>query len=76
MTTHSKYPLQNFSTNNAKVLTENSQPVFDFKFSTFQNRDLLRHVFSKSSPVVNSPVLNSPVVNSQRDGACHDFKKT
>ena len=32
MTTHSNYPLQNFSTNNAKVLTENSQPVLDFKF--------------------------------------------
>ena len=31
MTTHSNYSLQNFSTNNAKVLTENSQPVLDFK---------------------------------------------
>ena len=30
MTTHSNYSLQTFSTNNAKVLTENSQPVFDF----------------------------------------------
>ena len=30
MTTHSNYSLQNFSTNNAKVLTENSQPVLDF----------------------------------------------
>ena len=30
MTTHSNYSLQNFSTNNAKVLAENSQPVFDF----------------------------------------------
>ena len=34
MTTHSNYSLQNFSTNNAKVLTENSQPVLDFKFNT------------------------------------------
>ena len=31
MTTHSNYSLQNFSTNNAKVLTENSQPVLDFR---------------------------------------------
>ena len=30
MTTHSNYSLQNFSTNNAKVLTGNSQPVPDF----------------------------------------------
>ena len=30
MTTHSNYSLQNFSTNNAKALTENSQPVLDF----------------------------------------------
>ena len=32
MTTHSNYSLQNFSTNNAKVLTENSQSVLDFKY--------------------------------------------
>ena len=31
MTTHFNYSLQNFSTNNAKVLTGNSQPVPDFK---------------------------------------------
>ena len=30
MTTHSNYSLQNFSANNAKVLTENGQPVLDF----------------------------------------------
>ena len=33
MTTHSNYSLQNFSTNNAKVLTGNSQPVPDFKLA-------------------------------------------
>ena len=32
MTTHSNYSLQNFSANNAKALTENSQPVLDFKY--------------------------------------------
>ena len=31
MTTHFNYSLQNFSMNNAKVLTGNSQPVPDFK---------------------------------------------
>ena len=36
MTTHSNYSLQNFSTNNAKVLTENSQPVLDFTYVLFQ----------------------------------------
>ena len=30
MTTHFNYSLQNFSTNNAKGLTENSQPVLNF----------------------------------------------
>ena len=30
MTTHFNYSLQNFSMNNAKVLTGNSQPVPDF----------------------------------------------
>ena len=34
MTTHSNYSLQNFSTNNAKVLTGNSQPVPDFTVIT------------------------------------------
>ena len=34
MTTHSNYSLQNFSTNNAKVLTGNSQPVPDFTLHT------------------------------------------
>ena len=34
MTTHSNYSLQNFSTNNAKVLTGNSQPVPDFKLGS------------------------------------------
>ena len=38
MTTHSNYSLQNFSTNNAKVLTENSQPVLDFIY--YQKNDL------------------------------------
>ena len=33
MTTQSNYSLQNFGMNNAKVLTGNSQPVPDFKFS-------------------------------------------
>ena len=32
MTTHFNYSLQNFSMNNAKVLTGNSQPVPDFTF--------------------------------------------
>ena len=31
MATHFNYSLQNFSMNNAKVLTGNSQPVPDFK---------------------------------------------
>ena len=31
MTTHFNYSLQNFSMNNAKVLTGNSQPVPDIK---------------------------------------------
>ena len=33
MTTHFNYSLQNFSMNNARVLTGNSQPVPDFKCS-------------------------------------------
>ena len=32
MATHFNYSLQNFSMNNAKVLTGNSQPVPDFKY--------------------------------------------
>ena len=39
MTTHSNYSLQNFSTNNAKVLTENSQPVLDFNLDTAPGSD-------------------------------------
>ena len=33
MTTHSNYSLQNFSTNNARVLTGISQPVSEIKLS-------------------------------------------
>ena len=48
MTTHSNYSLQNFSTNNAKVLTGNSQPVPDFKYSS-QN-----FFFGKIRPIFNT----------------------
>ena len=37
MTTHFNYSLQDFSMNNAKVLTGNSQPVPDFKCVNFIN---------------------------------------
>ena len=33
MTTHSNYSLQNFSTNNARVLTGNSQPVSEITYT-------------------------------------------
>ena len=51
MTTHFNYSLQNFSMNNAKVLTGNSQPVPDFIFY-FKNCDFCNLLRLPASPIL------------------------
>ena len=67
MTTHSNYSLQNFSTNNAKVLTENSQSVLDFMALCNQRIISQENISGIDNSNKNLPLENEENVNAKAD---------
>ena len=84
MTTHFNYSLQNFSTNNAKVLTGNSQPVPDFMALCNQgiiSRENISGIDNSNGNLISHEKIlgidnsNLPLENKEDAKAGNDEKK-